>query len=178
MPELRGGVWRARLRSKKVYDVQDADPAASPVSPAPRGRTGRRGGAAAGRGNKTVAEGGGRKALKPRGKGCRAVDLCEDQPCKDLPEGIARKAVTGKAQEDLGLNKVADRAANLMMDGESGDKFAAAEDESTTTPVPERVWNTFFPLHFCRCTIICTDKVIFFKFFNMGCFIIFVYFVW
>ena len=139
MPELRGGVWRARLRSKKVYDVQDADPAASPVSPAPRGRTGRRGVAAAGRGNKTVAEGGGRKALKPRGKGCRAVDLCKDQPCKDLPEVIARKAVTGKAQEDLGLNKVADRAANLMMDGESGDKFAAAEDESTTTPVPERV---------------------------------------
>uniref|UniRef100_A0A0E0D838 non-specific serine/threonine protein kinase n=1 Tax=Oryza meridionalis TaxID=40149 RepID=A0A0E0D838_9ORYZ len=139
MPELRGGVWRARLRSKKVYDVEDADPAASPVSPAPRGRTGRRGGAAAGRGNKTVAEGGGRKALKPRRKGCRAVDLCEDQPCKDLPEVIARKAVAGKAQEDLGLNKVADRAANLMMDGESGDKFAAAEDESTTTPVPERV---------------------------------------
>ncbi|NP_001389231.1 casein kinase 1-like protein HD16 isoform 2 [Oryza sativa Japonica Group] len=145
MPELRGGVWRARLRSKKVYDVQDADPAASPVSPAPRGRTGRRGGAAAGRGNKTVAEGGGRKALKPRGKGCRAVDLCKDQPCKDLPEVIARKAVTGKAQEDLGLNKVADRAANLMMDGESGDKFAAAEDESTTTPVPERVMDMLGP---------------------------------
>ncbi|KAL5219150.1 hypothetical protein ABZP36_019834 [Zizania latifolia] len=61
-------------------------------------------------------------------------------PCQDLPE--AREAVTGRAQKDLGLNKVADGAADLIMDGESGDKFAASEDETTTTPVPERSSST------------------------------------
>ncbi|KAG8061251.1 hypothetical protein GUJ93_ZPchr0003g18415 [Zizania palustris] len=137
MPELQGGVWRARLRSKKVYDVQATDLVASLVSPAPQGRTGKRGGAAAGRGNKKTAEGRGRKALKASGKDFRVADLHTNLPCQDLPE--AREAVTGRAQKDLGLNKVADRAADLIMDGESGDKFAAAEDETTTTPVPERV---------------------------------------
>ncbi|KAL5209253.1 hypothetical protein ABZP36_004876 [Zizania latifolia] len=137
MPELGSGVWRARLRSKKVYDVQVADPVASPISPAPRGRTGKRGGAAAGRGNKTTAERRGRKALKPRY--FSAVDLHTNLPCQNLPEAIVREVVPGRAQKDLGLNKVADGAAGLIMEGESGDKFAAAEDETTTTPVPEQV---------------------------------------
>ncbi|KAG8098518.1 hypothetical protein GUJ93_ZPchr0013g35822 [Zizania palustris] len=139
MPELGSGVWRARLRSKKVYDVQVVDPVASPISPVPRRRTGKRGGAAAGRGNKTTAEGRGRKALKPRGKDFSAVDLHTNLPCHNLPEAIVREAVPGRAQKDLGLNKVAVGAAGLIMEGESGDKFAAAEDETTTTPVPERL---------------------------------------
>jgi hypothetical protein len=140
MPELRSGVRRARLRSSRLEDVQAADQVATPVLPAPRGRGGRRGGGgAAGRGNKKAAAAGrGRPAPKARGKRVEAIDLI-DQPFEDIPEAIVGEAVAGTAQQDLGLNKVADRAANFKMEGASGDRLAVAEDEATTTPVPERV---------------------------------------
>ncbi|VAI37856.1 unnamed protein product [Triticum turgidum subsp. durum] len=140
MPELRSGVRRARLRSSRLEDVQAADQVATPVLPAPRGRGGRRGGgAAAGRGNKKAAAAGrGRPAPKARGKRVEAIDLT-DQPFEDIPEAIVGEAVAVTAQQDLALNKVADRAANFKMEGASGDRLAAAEDEATTTPVPERV---------------------------------------
>ncbi|KAF7061414.1 hypothetical protein CFC21_068109 [Triticum aestivum] len=140
MPELRSGVRRACLRSSRLEDVQAADQVAAPVLPAPRGRGGRRGGGgAAGRGNKKAAAAGrGRPAPKARGKRVEAIDLT-DQPFEDIPEAIVGEAVAATAQQDLGLNKVADRAANFKMEGASGDRLAAAEDEATTTPVPERV---------------------------------------
>jgi len=140
MPELRSGVRRARLRSSKLEDVQAAEQVAAPVLPAPRGRGGRRGGRAAGRGNKKAAVAGrGRPASKARGKGIEVVDFQTDEPLQDLPEAVAGEAVAGTAQQDLALIKVADRVAKFNMEGASGDRLAAAEDEATTTPVPERV---------------------------------------
>jgi hypothetical protein len=62
-----------------------------------------------------------------------------DQPSQDLPEAVAVDAAVARARQDLALNKVAEAAANLKMEGASGDRLAAAEDEATTTPVPERV---------------------------------------
>jgi len=114
MPELRSGARRG-LRSNNVDNVQAADPIGSPAVPTPRGRLGRFGAAAAGRVNKT------------------------DLPCKNLPEAVAGEAVIVRAQEDLCLSKAADRGPSLRMDGDSGDKFAVAEDDATATPVPERV---------------------------------------
>uniref|UniRef100_A0ACD5WB88 Uncharacterized protein n=1 Tax=Avena sativa TaxID=4498 RepID=A0ACD5WB88_AVESA len=138
MPELRSGVRRARLRSGKVDDVQAAERVAAPVLPAPRGRGGRRGGGAAGRGNKKApAAGRGRPAAKARGKGVEPVDLETDQPSQDLQAIAAEVVAAARAKQDLGLKKVADAAAK--MEGASGDRLAAAEDEATTTPVPERV---------------------------------------
>nr|XP_051177808.1 casein kinase 1-like protein HD16 isoform X2 [Lolium perenne] len=136
MPELRSGVRRARLRS----DVQAADRVAAPVSPAARGGRGGRRAAAAGRGyKKAPAAGRARAAPKARGKGIQAIDLETDQPSQDLPEAVAVDAAVARARQDLALNKVAEAAANLKMEGASGDRLAAAEDEATTTPVPERV---------------------------------------
>jgi hypothetical protein len=62
-----------------------------------------------------------------------------DQPSQDLPEAVAVNAAVARARQDLALNKVADAAANLKMEGASGDRLAAVEDEAMTTPVPERV---------------------------------------
>ena len=144
MPELRSGVRRSRLRSGKVDEVQAADRVVTPVLPAPRGRVGRRAGApAAGRGNKKApAAGRGRPAAKARGKGIKAIDLEPDQPAQDLPEPISSEAVAARAKQ-----LVAAAAANLKMEGASGDRLAAAEDEATTTPVPERVWLLIFSMH-------------------------------
>jgi hypothetical protein len=61
-----------------------------------------------------------------------------DEPDQDIREAIARE-LAARAKQDLALNKVADAAANFGMEGASGDRLAAAEDEATTTPVPERV---------------------------------------
>ncbi|PAN44587.1 hypothetical protein PAHAL_9G055900 [Panicum hallii] len=138
MPELRSGARRG-LRSNKVGNVQAADPVGSPAVPTPRGRVGRFEGAAAGKVNKVAAKGRGRSASKHRGNRLKAIDLQTDLPCKNLPEAVAGEAVIGTAQEDLCLSKAADRAASLRMDGDSADKFAVAEDDTTTTPVPERV---------------------------------------
>lgn len=74
-------------------------------------------------------------------RGSRCVDLQTDLPCNSLPEAVAGDAVIGTAQKDLCLSKAADCAASLRMAGDSADKFAVAEDDSTTTAtaVPERV---------------------------------------
>ena len=138
MPELRSGARRG-LKSNKVDNVQAADPVGSPAVPTPRGRLRRFGGAAAGRVNKVAAKGRGRSASKHRGKRFKAIDLQTDLPCKNLPEAVAGEAVIVRAQEDLCLSKAADRGPSLRMDGDSGDKFAVAEDDATATPVPERV---------------------------------------
>ena len=141
MPELRSGARRG-LRSNNVDNVQAADPIGSPAVPTPRGRLGRLGrfgAAAAGRVNKVAAKGRGRSASKHRGKRFKVIDLQTDLPCKNLPEAVAGEAVIVRAQEDLCLSKAADRGPSLRMDGDSGDKFAVAEDDATATPVPERV---------------------------------------
>jgi hypothetical protein len=140
MPELRSGARRG-LRSNKVDNVQAADPVGSPAVPTARGRAARRGGAAAGRVNKAAIKGIGRSSPEHRGKRLKAIDidLQTDLRGKNLPEAVAVEAVICRAQEDHCLRKAVDRAARLRMDGDSADKFAAAEDDATTTPVPERV---------------------------------------
>lgn len=97
------------------------------------------GGVAAGRGNKAAAKGRGRSALKHRGKGIKVIDLQTDLPCKNHPEAIVGEVVIGTAQEDLCLSKAANKAASLRMHGDSADKLAVDEDDTTSTPVPERV---------------------------------------
>jgi hypothetical protein len=63
--------------------------------------------------------------------------LKTDEPDPEIREAIARELAA--RAKDRALNKVADAAANFGMEGASGDRLAAAEDEATTTPVPERV---------------------------------------
>ncbi|CAN6281036.1 unnamed protein product [Urochloa humidicola] len=106
MPELRTGARRG-LRSNKVDNIQAADPVGSPAVPTPRGRAGRRGGAAAGIVNKTAAKGRGRPASKHKGKRLKAIDLQTALPCKNLPEAVGGVAVISTAQEDLCLSKAA-----------------------------------------------------------------------
>jgi hypothetical protein len=92
-----------------------------------------------GRGNKAAAKGRGRSASKHRGKGLEAIDLQIHLPYNNLPEPVvAGEAVICTAHKDLCLGKAADRAAILRMVGDM-DKFAVAEDDATTSPVPERV---------------------------------------
>ncbi|OQU90848.1 hypothetical protein SORBI_3001G060100 [Sorghum bicolor] len=139
MPQLRSGARRACLRSKKVDKA--ADPVGSPAVLPPQGRARRRGGVVpgSGRGNKAAAKGRGRSASKHRGKGLEAIDLQIHLPYNNLPEPVvAGEAVICTAHKDLCLGKAADRAAILRMVGDM-DKFAVAEDDATTSPVPERV---------------------------------------
>lgn len=143
MPELRSGARQARLKSKKLDDIP---PASQPFEqaenwlPTPN-RTGRRTGAGRGRGANaaTVAKGPAATPVRPtvagRGKGIRVIDLDPDQPCEALP-GAAAGGI-----QDFFLNQAAEVAADkdLVMEGGSAEKLVGAEDEPTTTPVPERV---------------------------------------
>ncbi|KAL6650156.1 hypothetical protein ACP70R_014380 [Stipagrostis hirtigluma subsp. patula] len=62
-----------------------------------------------------------------------------DPACEDPLKAVGAQTVG--AAKNLALNKVAEGGVNkgLKMEGESPEKFIGAEDESTTTPVPERV---------------------------------------
>ncbi|XP_062189362.1 casein kinase 1-like protein HD16 isoform X2 [Phragmites australis] len=139
MPELRSSTRQARLRSKKLNDLQPEEPAVKLVLPAPQ-RAGKRAPTRAVRGRKAAA---GRRVPpvpKPKQKGVEVVDLEADPACEDPPKAVAGQAVVGAAK-NLALNKAAEAGVNKgpRMDGESAEKFVGAEDESTTTPVPERV---------------------------------------
>ncbi|KAK3124544.1 hypothetical protein QOZ80_7BG0588130 [Eleusine coracana subsp. coracana] len=137
MPELRSSTRQARLRSKKLDDPQPAEPVAKPALPAPQ-RAGRHTPARAARGRKGTA---GRKvppAPKHKRKGIDIVDLKAELVCKDPPKAVAGGAVVRDAK-NLALNKVAVGAKGPKMDGESAEKLVGVEDETTTTPVPERV---------------------------------------
>ncbi|CAN6181387.1 unnamed protein product [Urochloa humidicola] len=139
MPELRSSTRQARLRSKKLDDPQPAEPPVKPASPAPP-RAGKRAPTRAARGRKVAAGKKAPPAPKPRRKGVQIVDLEADPACKDPPKAVAGVEVAGAAK-NLALNKVAEVGVNkgLKMDGESAEKIVGVEDDSTATPVPERV---------------------------------------
>lgn len=143
MPELRSGARQARLKSKRLDDIPAAlaaplDQAENQVPPvaAATTRNARRVGAGRGRGRAnagavgargTAARGGGGVAAAAgRGRGVRLIDLDPEQP------------VAGAG--GLGLNQAAAAAGkDLGMEGGSGDKMIGADDESASTPVPDRV---------------------------------------
>jgi hypothetical protein len=134
MPELRSSTRQARLRSKKLDDSQPAEPAAKPVLPGPQ-RGGRRTPTRAARGRKGASA---RKVTPPKRKGVDIVDLEAEPICKKAPKAVAGEAVVCEAK-NLALDKVAKGAPGPRMDGESAEKLVRVEDETTTSPVPERV---------------------------------------
>ncbi|CAN6209435.1 unnamed protein product [Urochloa humidicola] len=139
MPELRSSTRQARLRSKKLDDPQPGEPLVKPASPAPT-RAGKRAPTRAARGRKVAAGKRVPPAPKPRRKGVEIVDLEAGPACEDPPKAVAGVKVAGAAK-NLALNKVAEVGVNkgLKMDGESAEKIVGVEDDSTATPVPERV---------------------------------------
>lgn len=139
MPELRSGA----RRSKRLGDLQ---PGPLPVdqeenwAQPEQNRTRRRVGGGRGRGGNATGVGKGSSPAVPtrrpaagRGRGARLIDL-DPEPCEVLPVPVALRA-----QEPVynHLEVVANN--NIVMEGGSGDKVAVAEEEATTTPVPERV---------------------------------------
>ncbi|KAK4405009.1 Casein kinase-like protein HD16 [Sesamum angolense] len=69
-----------------------------------------------------------------RGRGIRLIDLDPEPPCEVLPQAV------GVGAGEPGFNRiegVADK--EIAMDGGSADKVMGVEEESSTTPVPERV---------------------------------------
>lgn len=144
MPELRSGTRQARLRSKRLDDLQ---PSPQPIDQAEnwvlpnQNRAGRRVGTGRGRGSNAAAVAKGplatpaRQGAAGRGRGVRLIDLDLEQPCEVIPE-----AAVGGA-EDPGLirvERVADK--NLVMEGGgSAEKLIGADEEAGATPVPERV---------------------------------------
>ncbi|KAJ1287914.1 hypothetical protein BS78_02G047300 [Paspalum vaginatum] len=138
MPELRSSTRQARLRSKKLEDPQPAEPPAKPGSPAPQ-RAGKRAPTRPARGRKGAVGKRAPPAPKPRRKGAEAVELEADPACEDPPKAVAglevaaAKNLVSKKVAKVGVNKI------LRMDGESAEKLVGGEDESTATPVPEKV---------------------------------------
>ncbi|KAL0359376.1 UNVERIFIED_CONTAM: Casein kinase-like protein HD16 [Sesamum angustifolium] len=136
MPELRSGA----RRSKRLGDLQPAPQPTNQeenfLAPA-QNRTRRRG---RGRGN-AAAVAKGPSAATPtrptaagRGRGIRLIDLDPEPPCEVLPQAV------GVGAGEPGFNRiegVADK--EIAMDGGSADKVMGVEEESSTTPVPERV---------------------------------------
>lgn len=111
-----------------------------PASPAPP-RAGRRAPTRAARGRKVVAAvKRAPPAPKPRRKGVQIVDLEADPACENPHKAVAGLEVAGAAK-NLAVNKVAEVGVKkgLRMEGESAEKIVGADDDSTATPVPERV---------------------------------------
>ncbi|GAA0168371.1 non-receptor serine/threonine protein kinase [Lithospermum erythrorhizon] len=138
MPELRSGA----RRSKRLGDLQVAPQPANQeenlVQPT-QNRTRRRGGGR-GRGNANAVGGRPsapvpvRPAARGRGRGVRLIDLDPEPPCEVPPQAI------GVGGGDPGSNRVEGFAdKDIAMEGGSADKIIGAEEESNTTPVPERV---------------------------------------
>jgi hypothetical protein len=107
------------------------------VPPAPQ-RAAKRAPTRAARGRKGAAGRGAPPAPKPRRKGVEIADLEADPACEDPPKAVKGLEVAAAAPKNLPLKKVA-KVGVLKMDGESAEKIVGAEDESTATPVPERV---------------------------------------
>lgn len=154
MPELRSGA----RRSKRLGDLQPSplpiDQGENWAQPA-QNRTRRRVGGGRGRGGNATAVGKGpspavptRRTAAGRGRGARLIDL-DPEPCAVLPEPAALGA-----PEPVYNNHVEVVANNnIAMEGGSADKVAAAaEEEPSTTPVPERVFPNCM-LHLLDCII-------------------------
>ncbi|KNA16698.1 hypothetical protein SOVF_086420 isoform B [Spinacia oleracea] len=139
MPELRSGA----RRSKRLGDLQQPAPELNDQGenflPSTQNKTRRRGG---GRGRGANAAAGVAKAAigarqtggAGRGRGVRVIDLDPEIPGDGLPQ-VAPIGVAGATH-----NRVEGAAGkDIAMEGGSGDKLVAAEDDSNLTPVPERV---------------------------------------
>ena len=159
MPELRSGA----RRSKRLGDLQ---PAAQPafqeenwlVQQPTQNRTRRRGGGR-GRGNAAAVAKGpsaatpARPAAAGRGRGIRLIDLDPEPPCEVLPQAVAPGAV------EPALNRVEGAAdKDIAMDGGSADKILGAEEETSTTPVPERVSSCLLILFYYKFLVLRTQK--------------------
>lgn len=152
MPELRSGA----RRSKRLGDLQPGplpvDQGENWAQPAPN-RTRRRVGGGRGRGGNATAVGKGpspavptRRTAAGRGRGARVIDL-DPEPCEVLPEPVALGAPEPiYNQVDVVANN------NIVMEGGSADKVVAAEEDASTTPVPERV--------FLYCVLLLLDCII------------------
>lgn len=140
MPELRSGA----RRSKRLGDLQQPAPELNDQGenflPSTQNKTRRRGG---GRGRGANAAAGVAKAAigarqtggAGRGRGVRVIDLDPEIPGDGLPQ-VAPIGVAGATH-----NRVEGAAGkDIAMEGGSGDKLVAAEDDSNLTPVPERVY--------------------------------------
>ncbi|EXB31261.1 Casein kinase I isoform delta [Morus notabilis] len=139
MPELRSGV----RRSKRLGDLQ---PSPQPIGqaenwplPTPN-KPRRRVGGGRGRGGNGVAKGPSpaiptRQTAGGRGRGIKLLDL-DPEPCEVVPEGAGLGAAAGPAYNHLEV--VADKDI-AMEGGGSADKIIGVEEETSTTPVPERV---------------------------------------
>jgi len=77
-------------------------------------------------------------APKPRRKGVDIVVLEADPACETPLKAFKGLEVAAAAPKNLPLKQVAEVGVPKM-NGESGEKIVGAEDESTATPVPERV---------------------------------------
>ena len=121
MPELRSGTRQARGKAKRVEEVallQPIEQAQNFPLPASNNRTVRRVGGGRGRGNGTQTA-----KIRPiagRGNGIKVIDLDPDRPCEVLPE------------------------APIQIAPDPADKVVAAEEEATTSPIPDRVFCIFF----------------------------------
>jgi len=138
MPELRSSARQARLRSKKLDDLQPGEPPAKPVPPAPQ-RAAKRAPTRAARGRKGAAGRGAPPAPNPRRKGVEIADLEADPACEDPPKAAKGLEVAAVAAPKNLPSKKVPEVGVPKMDGESAEKIVGAEDESTATPVPERV---------------------------------------
>jgi hypothetical protein len=130
MPELRSGVRQSRLKAKKVEDLVAQGPAENliVVPPTLAGRRGR------GRGGRGGGRGTARGRAAGRGRAVPVIDLDPEQPCEVLPGAALGGGGAGGAQR---IEEIADKV--VKMNGVSAEKIAGADDEGTTTPVPEKV---------------------------------------
>lgn len=133
MPELRSGVRQARLKSKRETELQ-VDNLPPPTNNRRRGGGTGRG---RGRGRGTQAKGTPAQQAAPvrqkgatgRGRAIPVIDLESDKNLEAVP--VAADGVAGKP---------------VGMEGGSGAKVVAGEEEGSAPPVPDRVY--FYILHF------------------------------
>ncbi|WJX83988.1 hypothetical protein P8452_66605 [Trifolium repens] len=82
-----------------------------------------------------------RRTAAGRGRGARLIDL-DPEPCEALPEPVALRA-----QEPVYNHVEVVANNNILMEGVSGDKAAAAEEEATTaSPLLVTSFCSFIPI--------------------------------
>ncbi|KAK4769134.1 hypothetical protein SAY86_027284 [Trapa natans] len=140
MPELRSGA----RRSKRLDNLQptplpfeQAEDCALPAQTRTRRRGGAAGGGRGGPSNAAAVGKGRTPATRAtgvgRGRGIRIIDL-DPEPCEVIPELEALVAT------DPAFNQVeVVGEKDIAMEGGSADKAIGVEEESGTTPVPDRV---------------------------------------
>lgn len=133
MPELRSGARRSKRLDDLQPPQQPLDQTENWLLPATQNRGRRRVGGGRGRGNAAaVAKQGVPGRTGGRGRGIRLIDL--DPEPQVLPEAAA----LGAAEPAINpVEVVADK--DIAMEGGSAEKIMGVEEESGTTPVPDKV---------------------------------------